>query len=132
MSTCMRTFRIVAVGVVLAVSARAGENKYLGALVSTAAATTNNIVPSSGSIFSIPPGAKLTIVCDAAARLLADNPTTANSGATKGMPIPANTAWPTSVGAAKQPINGSPSAQMAMICQSGTCNCDVWQRDGNE
>lgn len=108
----------------------AGENRFLGRLTSTGTSINN---ASTAAPFAIPPGAKITIYCDAASRVLVDNPSTAASGATTGVPVAAATLFPTSVGRANgQQISGVASAQIAMISVSGTANCDVWQRDGNE
>lgn len=110
-------------------SVSAGESRYLGTLTSTGTAVNNT---TTATPFVIPPGARLTVVCDAAARLLTDSTATANSGPTKGVPVGASAVWPTSVGSAKATLNGERTAVVAMISQSGTANCDVWVRDGTE
>lgn len=117
-------------------TAHAGENRILGIITSTGTSVSNftTAVP-----FFIPPGAKLTLCCDAAARLLTDQLTVANSGATKGVLVPAcsssaPTLFPTSVGSSRGVI-GTPSQQsagIAMISVTGTVNCDVFQRLGTE
>jgi hypothetical protein len=108
----------------LALHAHAGENRLLGTLTSTGASVNNT---TTAVPFSIPPGSKVTLLCDAPARILTDAVSTATSGATKGLLIPA-AIFPTSVGRA---LAGS-SALIAMIAPTGTVNCDVYLRDGNE
>jgi hypothetical protein len=107
-------------------TADAGENKYLGAIVVAGASLTN---ATTAAPFIIPPGAILTINCSAAVNMLTDATVTATSGATKGLPVPAATNFPTSVGKSLTTITGQPSALLAVI---GTATCDVWQRVGNE
>jgi hypothetical protein len=123
----MLKFRAIALFAVLAASTSfAGENKFLGTVTVSGASLTNltTAVP-----FKIPGGAYLTIVCDAAVRILTDNTSVAVSGANTGFPWAATTPLPTSVGSASANFNGSPSAVIAII---GTGNCQVWQRMGNE
>lgn len=110
----------------LSLPATAGENKYLGAIVVSGSSLTNI---TTAAPFAIPPGAQITINCDAAVRVLVDNFSTANSGATKGVPVAASTNFPTSVGRYLALLNGSQSAVIAVI---GTATCDVWQRSGTE
>lgn len=105
---------------------QAGENKYLGAIVVSGSSLTNL---STAAPFAIPGGALLTINCTAAMNMLVDNTSTATSGATKGLPVPASTNFPTSVGKAFSLLSGSPTAVIAII---GTGTCDVWQRSGTE
>ena len=111
----------------LATSAGAGENKYLGAVVVSGASLTNL---TTAAPFAIPPGAYLTINCTAAIQYLADSTVVTTSGAGKGLPIPASTNFPTSVGKGLSyfPAN-SPTALIAFI---GTGTCDIWQRSGLE
>ncbi|MBL0304409.1 MAG: hypothetical protein IPQ23_22410 [Cytophagaceae bacterium] len=110
----------------LSLPATAGENKYLGAIVVSGSSLTNL---TTAAPFAIPAGSKLTINCTAAMNVLMDSTSTATTGATKGLPVPASTNFPTSAGKALASVSGSPSAVMAVI---GTGTCDVWQRDGNE
>lgn len=111
----------------LATSAGAGENKYLGAVVVAGSSLTNI---TTAAPFAIPPGAYLTINCTAAIQYLADSTVVTTTGATKGLTIPSATNFPTSVGKAltNYPAN-SPSAVIAFI---GTGTCDIWQRSGLE
>lgn len=125
--------RALWVGLFLAFVSRgadAGENQYLGALTSSGSSVNNT---TTAVPFGIPAGAKLTLYCDSAnGRLLTDKPSTATSGATKGVPLPNANYFPTSVGSAKSSINGNPTALLAFISSSGTTNCDVWARSGDE
>lgn len=113
-------------------SAHAGEYQLLGTLVSAGTSVTNR---STGTPFVIPRPSKLTIVCDVAVRVLTDAASTANSGATKGVPVAAGTLFPTSAGdtgTVSVSVSGVRSALIAMIPQTGSANCDVWRRAGTE
>lgn len=127
----MRTLRLVALAglalVLQSLPARAGENRYLGAIVVSGSSLTN---ASTAAPFVIPAGAKLTLYTTASGiQCLTDSTSTATSGATKGFPIPTSSAWPTSVGAGLILISGTESALIACI---GTGTVDVWVRSGTE
>lgn len=124
-----RHFRNALAVILLSVTAKAGENRLLGTLVSTGT-SVNNL--TTAAPFAIPAGSKVTIYCDVAARYLADNLSTALSGATKGVPTPVASLFPTSVGRQLFLVSGVPSASIALISVTGTATCDVWQRDGSE
>ena len=110
--------------------AEAGENKLLGTITSTGTSVNNT---TTAVPFSIPAGAKLTLRCDTAnGVLLVDQVSVATSGASKGIPVPGTTLFPTSVGKANGSISGNPTAMIALISSTGTTNCDVWNRDGLE
>lgn len=122
--------RLLPLLLTLAVSAVAGESKYLGVLTSTGTSVNNT---STAVPFSIPGGAKLTLYCDTAnARVLTDQSSVATSGASKGAPIPSQQLFPTSVGNTRSTLSGNPTALVALISSSGTTNCDVWARSGDE
>jgi len=121
-----RNFRKALAVILLSVTATAGENRYLGAIVVSGSSLNNT---TTAAPFVIPPGSKVTVVCTAAVNMLTDNVSTATSGATKGLPISANSIFPTSVGRALATVSGVSTALIAVI---GTGTCDVWQRDGNE
>ena len=121
-----RHFRNALAVILLSVTATAGENRYLGAIV-VAGSSLNNT--TTAAPFVIPGGAKITVVCSAAVNMLVDNLSTAASGATKGLPIGANSIFPTSVGKTLTTISGASTALVAVI---GTGTCDIWQRDGSE
>lgn len=124
----MRTHALI-IALLVSVTANAGEFKYLGRLTSTGTSVNNT---TTAVPFQIPNNAKITIYCDAAARVLHENESTANSGATMGVPIPATTLFASSALSAKVRVSGVLSAVMAMISISGTSNCDVWLRSGTE
>lgn len=111
----------------VASAAHAGENRHLGAIVVSGASLTNL---TTAAPFAIPPGALITISCTASVQILVDNfvVSTGTTG-TKGVPIPATTLFPTSVGKQNGTVSGVASAIIAII---GTATCDVWQRVGNE
>lgn len=126
----MRSSLVVLLVALLSPAAEAGENKYLGVLTSTGTSVNNT---STAVPFSIPAGAKLTLYCDTAnGRVLTDQSSVATSGSTKGVPLAATTLFPTSVGAARSSLSGNPTALVALISSSGTTNCDVWARSGDE
>lgn len=113
----------------LNISINAGELRYLGRLTSTGTSVNNT---TTAAPFAIPPMSKLTIYCDAAARILHENESTANSGATMGVPLPATTLFSSSSGTRKATVASAGSSLLAMISVSGTVNCDVWLRSGTE
>jgi hypothetical protein len=121
-----RYFRNALAVILLSVTATAGENRFLGSIV-VAANSLNNT--TTAAPFVIPAGAKITVVCTAAVNMLVDNLSTAASGATTGLPIPATTIFPTSVGRNLSTVSGVPTAVVAVF---GTGTCSYWQRDGNE
>lgn len=128
----MRTLSLLLLlSVVLLAPARteAGENLHLGTATMTGASITN---VSTAVPFRIPPGAYLTINCSAAVQMLTDA-TLVSVGTlgTKGVPVPALTNFPTSVGQAKSSISGTPTAVIAFI-GTAAVTCDVWARLGTE
>lgn len=107
----MRKITIAAIAL-LAVVAWAGENRYLGRILSSGTPVTN---VSTLFPFPIPPGSKVTMYCNAAVNVLTDSRTvnaiydggtvvcgspTGLCAQPYGMPIPATTLMPTSVGRA--------------------------------
>lgn len=121
-----RNFRNALAVILLSVTATAGENRYLGAIVVSGSSLNNT---TTAAPFVIPGGAKITMVCTAAVNVLTDNAATATSGAIKGLPWDANKALPTSVGKTLTMLAGAPTALVAVI---GTGTCDFWQRSGTE
>jgi hypothetical protein len=121
-----RHFRNALAVILLSVTATAGENRYLGAIVVSGSSLNNT---TTAAPFIIPSGAKVTVVCSAAVNMLVDNMSTATTGSTKGLPIAANAIFPTSVGRNLTTISGQGTAVIAVI---GTATCDVWLRDGSE
>lgn len=117
---------LCAAALLAALTASAGENAFLGSIV-VAGASLNNT--TTAAPFAIPPGAKITVYCSAAVQMLVDNRTVAVTGALKGLPIPATTLFPTSVGRTTFLLSGGQTAVVAVI---GTGTCDVFLRDGNE
>jgi hypothetical protein len=121
-----RHFRNALAVILLSVTATAGENRYLGAIVVSGASLNNT---TTAAPFVIPTGAKVTVNCTAAVNMLVDNLSTSTSGATKGLPVSASVNFPTSVGRSLSTISGQSTAVVAVI---GTGTCDFWLRDGNE
>jgi len=125
---------ILAVAVLLASSAAAGE-AYLGAIVSGAGADTTNSTTSTP--FVVPAGSKLTLYCTAAANICVDTSTacTAVGGANPGVPVASTTLFPTStMQSSRAPtvtISGAPS-NIVRIVGTGAVTCYVWIRNGNE
>lgn len=110
----------------VALPASAGENRWLGAIVVSGASLTNL---TTAAPFIIPAGQKVTVNCSAAVNMLVDNQAATASGAGMGLPIPASTNFPTSVGKAIGLLNGSPTAVVAVL---GTGTCNYFLRDGTE
>lgn len=137
---------VIAGGLVLA-----GENRFLGTLRSSGTSVSNLTNQVTGTLsdggsglvtdaFGIPAGAKITIDCDAEAKLLVDSLTVARSGTKKGLRVAATTLLPTSVGAALSTVDAgaglapSATAVVSVISTAADAgvNCDFWQRTGNE
>lgn len=122
----------------LATSSWAGE-KYLGIIVSAAGADTTNA--STAAPFAIPPGAKVTVACTAAAFICAQPPqngtgstacTASLTGANPGVPVTASSAFPTSVSSQFTATVSSQRSAVLRIVGTGAVNCVVWERQGNE
>jgi len=121
--------RILTAVLICAVSlpAFAGET-LLGTLTSTGADVTN---ATTGVPFYVPPDAKLTVQCDAAAYFISDDATAITSA--RGVKLAADVIFPTSTGAlVRVTVSGQSSAVLRLISVSGTANCKVFQRRGNE
>lgn len=112
----------------LAAPAFAGE-KYLGTIAGTAGPTTKDN-SNTASPFTIPPLARVTVQCDAAAYIATDVVNGATSS--NGVLVQSNTAFPTSVGEGKVVISSYRSAVISVIGSSGAVNCKVFERKGNE
>jgi hypothetical protein len=97
---------------------QAGE-RYLGVIAATTASKTNL---STAVPFTLGGGTLLTIQCTAAAYIATNAASVTTSN---GLLIPADTAFPTSMG------NATPTT-IAIILASGTANCRVYSRQGNE
>ena len=121
---------------VLSLSVWAGENKYLGAIVSPDGGSFNNT--TTATPFLINNGIKVTMDCDAAARVLTDASATALTGSTKGVRVALTTLFPTSVGKFLTTVTSTdgglagPTSLIAIIPVSGGATCDVWARLGTE
>ena len=110
-----------------ALSANAGET-LLGTLTSTGADITNS---TTAVPFYVPPTAQLTVQCDGSAYFITDDATAVTSA--RGVKLSADTIFPTSTGSqVRVTISGQSSAVLRVISASGTVNCKVWQRRGNE
>lgn len=131
----------VLAGVYFAPLASAGENKYLGSILSDGG-LSGQTNATTATPFVIPPLAKLTVYCNSSTTsyVLSDNTTVSDGGTTKGLPVAALQPFPTSVGQRMAIINATtlpdagttnptPSALLAVF---GTGTCDVFARDGHE
>lgn len=121
----------------------AGE-RYLGKIVSGTGADTSN--ETTATPFWVPKGAKLTIVCNAAAYICVDTATacTATAGSNPGLPVTSGEKFPTSVGQVGISTNPSGSgvgggggtlaagSALVRIFGSAAVTCDVFSRDGLE
>lgn len=126
----MGRFLLLALCLLSATSALAGENIHLGTATMTGASITNvtTAVP-----FYIPPGAQVTIYCSAAGVQILTDSTVVSTGTlgTKGIIVPATTLFPTSVGKVKGVIGTQQTAVIAFI-GTAAVTCDVWARLGTE
>lgn len=122
----MRRFWAVA-ACLIATQALAGE-RLLGTITSAGADTTNG---TTASPFIVPTSALLTIQCDATAYVITDDATAVSS--TRGVKITADLAFPTSVSSSITiTVTSQKSAVVRVISASGTVNCRVYERRGNE
>lgn len=123
--------RLIAALCLLSLPAFAGES-YLGAIVSAAGADTSN--DSTATPFFIPSDAKLTIFCNAAAYVITDSRTAANTTGTNGLPLTASEKFPTSTGTMVK-VNSATAANggaIVRIAGAAAVTCYVYQRRGNE
>ena len=122
----MKRLILVAV-VLLSLPAIAGE-RLLGTLTSTGSDVTN---ATTAVPFFVPPDAKLTVQCDATAYFITDDETAVTSA--RGLKLGADVLFPTSTGTlVRVTISTQSSAVLRVISASGTVNCKVWERRGNE
>lgn len=123
------TKRFAIFALCLSVQAIAGE-RYLGVMDVTTSDKTNATVTTP---FFIPPGAKITIQCDATAYVITDT-TTAVTTST-GVKLSADMLFPTSVGLSNKISSGNAAnggATLRAITATGTANCKVYERSGTE
>ena len=122
----------------LALPSIAGE-KYLGAIVSGAGADTTN--DSTATPFYIPPGAKLTLNCTAAANVCVDTNSTCTllGSGNPGLPVAASTNFPTNTAVTPTPdavkVSSGTAANggaLVRIVGSAAVTCYVWKRQGGE
>ena len=111
-----------------ALHADAGEYRLLGTLTSTGASVNNS---TTGVPFVIPLRSKITVVCDTnAAAMLTDSLTVTVAN---GLPLAVAEKLPTSTGSSQKVfVGGVESAVVAVISATGTANCRVWLRQGDE
>lgn len=130
--------RLVTLLCLVALPALAGE-KYLGIIVSGAGADTTNA--STAAPFAIPPGAKVTVTCTAAAFICAQPPqggtgstacTASLTGSNPGVPVTANQVFPTSTSSAFTTTISSTRSSVLRIVGTAAVNCVVWERSGTE
>ena len=130
--------RVLLLSVLVALPALAGE-KYLGIIVSGAGADTTNA--STAAPFAIAPGAKVTVACTASAFICAQPPqggtgstacTASLTGANPGVPVTANSPFPTSVSTQFTSTIVSQKSATLRIVAAAAVNCVVWERSGTE
>ncbi len=108
--------------------------RFLGR-ISSAGTSTNNL--TTATPFVILPGQKLTVVASAAGRVIADSEVciATPTGPNFGVPVSANSVFPTSCGKASANMPnapGSTTAVLAFLPTSGAADLDVWTRSGQE
>lgn len=107
----------------LASPALAGE-RYLGTI--TATTTKNNT--DTAAAFGIPAGAKLSVQCDATAYVLVcTSSASCSATTTNGIKVAADQLFTTST-----PSSSAGAGYVAVVSASGTANCRVFERAGNE
>ena len=127
------------VALLLATAAMAGEvpvgstngSAGVNAIVSAAGADTTN--SSTATPFFIPTGAKISIWCNAAAYIAIDSRVAANATG-NGVPVSANTLFPTSTGTiiTSNTANASLGGAIVRVFGSGAVTCYVFVRRGTE
>jgi len=122
----------------------AGENRFLGTIragLNDGGPSSANNTNTDAGAFAIPAGVKITANCSVPVSMLVDNLTTADSGVLKGLPIPASTNFPTSVGRFITTTGLSllsdggwtgTAVQTSVVSIYGAGTCDLWQRSGDE
>lgn len=131
-------FAVILAVCLVAPPAQASE-RYLGKIVSGAGADTTN--DGTATPFFVPKGAKLTVVCNAAAYICVDTATacTATAGSNPGLPVASGEKFPTSTGNPGISTNPTVSSATAAnggawvrIMGSAAVTCDVYVRNGDE
>lgn len=117
--------RIAAVlALCLATPAFAGE-QLLGTITATTTAKNNS---DTAVVFDIPEGVKISVQCDASGFVLTGTTTSTTASSTNAVKVGTGALYDTS---APQNYGGS-KAYVSVVAVSGTINCRVFQRQGNE
>jgi hypothetical protein len=107
----------------IALPASAGE-RYLGKI--TATTTKNNT--DTAVPFGIPSGARLSVQCDATAYVtVCTSSASCTATADNGIQVAADQLFTTST-----PSSSGGAGYVAVLSASGTANCRVFERSGNE
>lgn len=120
--------RFALVFALLSMPALAGE-RLLGTIV----ATTDKTNDTTATPFFVPSDAKISIQCDASAYILTDTSTAVS--ASNGVLIGSGVLFPTSTGTQVKVSSGTAAnggAVVRAIAVTGTANCKVFERRGNE
>jgi hypothetical protein len=124
----MRYFLLsLCLAVLTPISAQAGEGVPYGTITSTGADKDNS---TTGVPFVISNHAKITIQCDADAYVLVSTLITVS--ASNGLKVKADVPWQTSVNDSLLTISSKSSGTVRVISVSGTVNCKVFARTGDE
>jgi hypothetical protein len=119
-----RTLAVLAI--LVAAPSFAGEN-LLGTITATTTAQNN---ATTAVVFDIPEGAKVSVQCDAAGYVLTGKTSAVTASATNAVKVSADALYDTST-----PLDGTLSgtkAYISVVAVSGTINCRVFTREGNE
>lgn len=108
-------------------AAFAGEGLAIGTITSTGAEVDNS---TTAVPFVIPPKAKLTIQCDAAAYIAVN--TLVAVTAANGLKVQTDQPWQTSTNGQLLTISSIKSGVIRVISVTGTVNCKVFPRQGDE
>lgn len=118
-----------------------GGESYLGALVSDAGVDVDNT--TTATPFFVPKGAKLTVWCSSASNICVDQTTRCgvgapDGGAVPGLPVPASTPFPTSVGPPANsnfptvPSGTGLNGAYVRMASTTSAACYVYGRQGTE
>lgn len=115
--------RVIAAACLLfAAESMAAEN-YIG----TIAASTSTTNATTSSPFTIPSNQKLSIQCDATAYVKVCNAAACTVASSNGVKLAADALFTTAT-----PNTGNGQAYVAAIASTGSVNCKVFTRSGNE
>lgn len=103
-----------------------GEEIYLGTVTSIGTSQVNSAADAGTGNFTLPRNQKISVQCDAAAYVLVSEVPTPVTSST-GVKVAADQFFVTST-----PNGYGTQSYLQVISVTGTSNCKVWSRKGNE